>query len=194
MRILSCYVWLKSILFHLLCVFDPLSLNGLALPHKNAPLREFLGRRVWGLALRLLEICQACSVYWVTGPAGLCNKKLIYIPGHLPVHKCTHSGSLALLIKTKKSPVGLTKPQDRQIISVYVCKRWSNGQYTQTQNPDKTDHSCARPELPNTSGNQVDSTHKQGMEDLTRVDKSLWTRQIILVDVSKLGGDGCTGY
>ena len=80
MHILSCYVWLKSILFHLLCVFDHLSLNGLSLPHKNEPLWEFWGQRVWGLALGLLEVCQACSVYWVTGPAGLCNKKLIYTP------------------------------------------------------------------------------------------------------------------
>ena len=82
MRILSCYVWLQSVMFHLSCVLDPLSLNGLPLPqwHKNAPLWEFLGRKVLVLALDLLEICWACSVYWVTGPAGLCNRKLIYTP------------------------------------------------------------------------------------------------------------------
>ena len=64
-----------------LCAFDPISLNGLSLPHWNAPLSEFLGWRVLVLALGLLEICPACSVYWVTDPAGLCNKKLIYTPG-----------------------------------------------------------------------------------------------------------------
>ena len=81
MHILSWYVWLKSIPFHLLCIFDPLSLNGLSLPHQNAPLWEFLAWRVLVLALGLLDICWACSVYWVTGPAGLCNKKFIYTPG-----------------------------------------------------------------------------------------------------------------
>ena len=80
MHIQSCFVWLKSILFHLLCVFDPLSFNGLSLPHYNAPLCEFLGWRVLNLALGQQEIFWACSVYWVTGPAGLCNKKLIYTP------------------------------------------------------------------------------------------------------------------
>ena len=52
--------------------------NGLSLPY--APLPECLGQRVLVLALDLLEICRACSVYRVTGLAGLCNKKLIYTP------------------------------------------------------------------------------------------------------------------
>ena len=36
--------------------------------------------RILILALGLLEICGACSLYWVTGPAGLYNKILTYNP------------------------------------------------------------------------------------------------------------------
>ena len=86
MCILSCFkcafclVWLKSILFHLLCVFDPHSLNGLSLPHSNASLCESVAWRVWVFALGLLKICGTCSVYWVAGQADVYNKKLIYTP------------------------------------------------------------------------------------------------------------------
>ena len=64
------------------CVFlNPFPLMGYHCHIKMHPcICEFLGWRVLILDLSLLEICGTCSVYWVTGPAGLCNKKLIYTP------------------------------------------------------------------------------------------------------------------
>ena len=54
----------------------------------------------------MLEICGACSVYGVTGPAGLCNEQLIYTPGGVLQMQAlkTH------LLRTQSSKVLLLKP------------------------------------------------------------------------------------
>ena len=80
------FVSLKSILFQInftFCVFWSPFLKWVNTDTLKCTIMWIfrMDWRVLILALGLLENCWACSVYWVTGPAGLCNKKLIYTPG-----------------------------------------------------------------------------------------------------------------
>ena len=79
------------------------------------------------LALGLLEICQACLVYCVTGPAGMCSKKLIYTPAQADKKTFTFIANIDWLKGMASAMVCVTKSkpasQKHHRLFVDICSQ-----------------------------------------------------------------------